>query len=329
VTRHGFIRTTALTALLLLQTSGLAAQAPVISPYDSARVSINGSHISIVYGKPSIHGRQIFGGVVPFFKVWRMGAGQATTVRTDADLEMDGAVVPRGVYTLYAIPTDAHWKLIINKQTGQWGTVYDAHLDLARLDVVPTPARAPVESLAFHMERTGPAGGTLRFEWDKIAMSVPFRVSRDSVLPSPRDSAIGIVDGARLTIDYGRPSMRGRTIFGGVVPYGTVWRAGANAATGFTTSMDLTIGGVRVPKGTYTLYILPDRKRPKLIVNKQTGQWGTVYASGKDLARIPMAQATVREAVERFTIDIVTKAVRSGVIEFRWERTVLRVPFHR
>ena len=324
------VRIAGIFSLLLLCAGAVEcawAQSPVVSPRDSVRITFNGRRISVAYGKPAVRGRWIFGGAVPYYKVWRTGAGEATILHTDADLEMDGAVVPRGSYSLYTIPAEGRWKFILNKQTGQWGTVYDARLDLARMEVSPKTLRAPAESLAFRLEKTGTDAGVIRLEWDRTAIAVPFKVSRDSLLPSPRDSATFTSSAARIVIDYGRPSMRGRKIFGGVVPYGQVWRAGANAATSFSTTADLLLGTVTVPRGSYTLYVLPDRDGSKLIVNTQTGQWGTVYTPGKDLARIPMKRRSLRTPMEKFTIEIVPQGVAGGEVRLQWERTLFAVPF--
>ena len=95
-------------------------------------------------------------------------------------------------------------------------------------------------------------------------------------------------DGKTVTIEYSRPSMRGRKIFGGLVPYDQVWRTGANAATSLKTDVALTIGAASVPAGNYTLYTLPGATSWKLIINKQTGQWGTEYNQSQDLARVDM-----------------------------------------
>jgi hypothetical protein len=134
---------------------------------------------------------------------------------------------------------------------------------------------------------------------------------------SPRDTARGNVGGVSVLVDYGRPSMRGRTIFAanGLVPYGQVWRTGANAATTLVTSKDLMVGTTRVPAGTYTLYSLPTADGWQLIVNKQTGQWGTDYDQSRDLARIPMRVATLPAPVEQFTI-----AVERSALVMRWDR---------
>lgn len=126
-----------------------------------------------------------------------------------------------------------------------------------------------------------------------------------------------------LTIDYGQPHARGRAIAGGLVPWDRVWRTGANAATTLTTDVDLVIGGTRVPKGTYTLYTLPARAGWKLIINRQTGQWGTEYDQSKDLARVDLRARTLREPVESFSISLVPGGAGRGTLRMAWGTTEL------
>ncbi len=133
--------------------------------------------------------------------------------------------------------------------------------------------------------------------------------------------------GGRIYIDYGRPSMRGRVIMGGLVPYHRWWRTGANEATSFVTDFDLRLGDTVVPKGAYTLYTMPSAKQWKLMINRQTGQWGTVYDASLDLVRVPMKKKTLREPVEKFTILLEKTGQRSGVLRLRWEKTEVYVPF--
>ena len=135
-------------------------------------------------------------------------------------------------------------------------------------------------------------------------------------LLSTRDTVHATVGSAHLIVDYGRPHRRGREIFGSVVPWGQVWRTGANAATGFTTDADLTINGTAIPKGSYTLFSLPEQGGAKLIVNKQTGQWGTQYDPAQDFARIDLKVESLSQPVEVFTI-----AVENGVLALTWDRT--------
>jgi hypothetical protein len=138
---------------------------------------------------------------------------------------------------------------------------------------------------------------------------------------SPRDTASSGAEGAKVRVDYGRPSARGRQIFGGIVPFGEVWRTGANEATQLFTDRDLEIGGTRVPAGTYSLWTVPGREKWTLIVNKQHGQWGTEYDEKQDLARIDMAVKRLSAPVERFTVSL-----DGGALVFSWADTQASVP---
>ncbi len=143
---------------------------------------------------------------------------------------------------------------------------------------------------------------------------------------SPRDTTHMTVAGRRVYIDYGRPYMRGRRIMGGLVPFGRVWRTGANAATTLVTEADLTIGNSRVPRGTNTQYTLPTAPRWTLIVNRQTGQWGTQYDPSRDLVRIPMQVTTLRQPVEQFTIVLEPGRGGPHSLVMSWETTRAAVP---
>ena len=144
---------------------------------------------------------------------------------------------------------------------------------------------------------------------------------------SPHETVSNTIDGAKLSIEYGRPYMRGRKIMGGLVPYGRVWRTGADAATTLTTDTALVIGGAEVPAGKVTLYTLPGEDQWKLIINKQTGQWGTEYNESSDLARVDMEKTTLDQPVDQFTIAIEPASSGGGVIRMSWENTQLSVPF--
>jgi hypothetical protein len=143
---------------------------------------------------------------------------------------------------------------------------------------------------------------------------------------SGRDTLRAKIGTATLTVDYGRPQRRGREIFGNVVPWNQIWRAGANAATGFTTDADLLMGGVVIPKGSYTVFLLPSPDGSKLILNSQTGQWGTMYDPRQDFARIDLITEQLAQTVEPFTIAIDPQG-QGGVLRLRWDRTQFSVPF--
>lgn len=146
---------------------------------------------------------------------------------------------------------------------------------------------------------------------------------------SPRGSAEVTINGKKITVDYGRPSMRGRKIYGGLVPYGEVWRTGANKATHLTTEADLVIGNLTVPKGTYTLFTLPTESGWKLIINKHTGQWGIPYKPEyvqEELGRVDMKVSKLSSPVEIFTISL-AQAKGGGTLKLDWENTSAAVDF--
>ena len=123
--------------------------------------------------------------------------------------------------------------------------------------------------------------------------------------PSPAAQAqCKFSDGKTITVDYSSPRMKGRKIFGGLVPYGEVWRTGANEATTFVTSANLTVGGKGVPAGDYTLFTVPNPDKWTLIVNRKTGEWGIPYKYESDeLVRVDMKLSKTPSPVENFTIS--------------------------
>ena len=143
---------------------------------------------------------------------------------------------------------------------------------------------------------------------------------------SPRDTVDEAIDNTDLTIDYSRPSKRGRIVFGGLVPWGEVWRTGANAATQIEFNTPLTIAGVKVPAGKYTMWSIPGPRQWQLILNKQTGQWGTEYDAKRDLVRIPLKPQTLTVPVETFTISTKPTGKKSEDMILSWDRTRLVVP---
>jgi hypothetical protein len=146
-----------------------------LSPRDTARATIAGADVSVDYGRPAARGRVVFGGIVPWGEVWRTGANEATQLVTSRPLEIGGTHVPAGSYTLWTVPREDGWTLIINRRTGQWGTVYDAEHDLARIPMQVTQLAEPVERFTILIQPEGP-GGALRLRWADVQASVPFRV---------------------------------------------------------------------------------------------------------------------------------------------------------
>jgi hypothetical protein len=135
---------------------------------------------------------------------------------------------------------------------------------------------------------------------------------------SPRDTVRSSIGAASITIDYSRPHARGRVLLGNVIPYERVWRTGANAATQFTTSAPIRLLGLQLAAGTYTLWTIPHQNGVDLIVNGQSGQWGTEYNPSRDVGRAPMQSSALSTPVDQFTISVSEKDARNGTLAFEW-----------
>src|SRR5215469_6001360 len=146
--------------------------------------------------------------------------------------------------------------------------------------------------------------------------------------PSPAASASCDLGGGKtIKTDYSSPRMKGRKIYGDLVPFGKVWRTGANEATTFVPSSDVMVGGKSVPAGSYTIFTVPNADKWTLIVNKKTGEWGIPYRYASDeLARIPMAVAKTSSPVEDFNISF-DQGGDTCTMKISWEETEASVPF--
>lgn len=148
----------------------------VLSPPASTSVNCRGKKLSIKYGAPSMRKRVIFGGLEPYHKVWRAGANDATALHTSADLEMGGLVIPKGDYTLFVWLDPAQWLLIVNRQTGQSGLVYDRARDLGRVPMTMSRPPKPIERFKITLTRVSDDEGRLQLAWENTVAEVQFHV---------------------------------------------------------------------------------------------------------------------------------------------------------
>jgi len=147
---------------------------------------------------------------------------------------------------------------------------------------------------------------------------------------SPPVSTSAVIDGNHITIDYYAPSMHGRKIIGNLVPYDEVWCTGANWATKITTEANLDINGMKLPKGSYSIWTLPNEKQWMLIINKQTGQFHLNYDESQDFGRVKMNLKTLPSPVETFKIEVQSAGgsapANKGTLSVLWENTDAWVP---
>jgi len=164
------------------------AQQKRLSPHETVGAVIDGSRITIVYGRPYTKNprtgeiRKIWGGLVPYGEVWRTGADEATLLITQKPVVFGDTVIPAGAYTLWTLPAeDGTAKLIVNKQIGQWGVgpgSYDEKQDLARIDLKPEVLPAPVNQFTMAVAKDPPGGGVLKMSWENTQFSAPFTVQK-------------------------------------------------------------------------------------------------------------------------------------------------------
>jgi hypothetical protein len=204
-------------------------------------------------------------------------------------------------------------------------TVFPGWIEVARVD--SQGHLLGVNSSATTVKTTSTRAD--RVDFDAIAKAWAASEASRGVMSqmSPPDTVRSTVGAAKIEVAYSRPYKRGRVIFGSdVVPWNKVWRTGANAATQFTTSSDLMIGDKLVPAGKYTLWTLPTPTGAKLIINSQTGQWGTDYDATKDFARVDLTTKSLPTPVDQFTIAVAPQG-SGGVMRFSWDTTEYSIPF--
>ena len=168
-----------------------------------------------------------------------------------------------------------------------------------------------------------------------IASTLPLMAQQKRT--SPHETVGGVIDGSRVTITYGRPYSKSaktgevRKIWGTLVPFGKVWRTGADEATLLVTQKPLVFGETTVPAGAYTLWTLPaEDGSAKLIINKQIGQWGAgpgIYDEANDVARIDLKKDALEKTAEQFTMSVGKNTPGGGVIKLMWEDTQYSVAF--
>jgi hypothetical protein len=216
---------------------------------------------------------------------------------------------PNPMHRGYVKPRpDGNAEIQHNWLAGTGAAVLDSNRRMLSYSGARTTYQVKVTRLA---EPPDVEGIGARFAATEQAQGRPSRVSVHDTLRA----SIGT---ANFTVEYGRPVARGRTLLGNVIPYNYVWRTGANEATQFSTSAAITLGGIALEPGTYSLWTLPRQSGVSLIVNRQIGQWGTGYGPGHDIGRTPLATGSPAAPVEKFTISIEPVNARSGTLALEW-----------
>jgi hypothetical protein len=167
---------TALLAVMLLLFNEAQAQEPVKarpSPLEVVTMKWEDTYVKITYSRPHKRGRTIFGELVPYDKIWRTGANEATELTTTGDIKLAGNEVPAGTYTVFTIPQKDKWTIILNSDLGQWGAYrYDEEKDVARFDVPTKQLSSTYESFTIEFEQTA-SEVLLKMMWEQTGVEIP------------------------------------------------------------------------------------------------------------------------------------------------------------
>ena len=185
-------KSTLVIAAVILSSSPLMAQQKRVSPHETISAVIDGNRVTVVYGRPYTkdpktgENRKIWGGLVPYGKIWRTGADEATLLITQKPIVFGETTIPAGAFTLWTLPNeDGTAKLVINRQIGQWGVsprdpkqAYDEALDVARIDLKKDVLDKPVDQFTITVEKNPSGGATLKMMWESAQFFVPFTVKK-------------------------------------------------------------------------------------------------------------------------------------------------------
>lgn len=164
----------ALVVVLAVALGGFLVYTSTLSPEEKLTFNNNGLEVKVVYCRPYKKDREIFGKLIPYGEVWRTGANAATAVSFNRNVTIAGKAVAAGEYTLWTIPNENSWTVILNKETGQWGTNYDESEDLLRVDVPAEEVNSLVEQFTITLTEVG-SGIDMNLSWDNTRVVVPIR----------------------------------------------------------------------------------------------------------------------------------------------------------
>lgn len=307
-----------------------------LSPMASVSQTIGeNTEVSIVYSRPAVKGRQIWGDLVAYDKVWRTGANEATTIEFSEDVTVQGAALAAGKYALFTIPGEGEWTFIFNTEADQWGA-YDYDNSKDALTVKATPQKGgSTEWMQFSFE--DPVGTSTRavLAWKDVQVALEIAAADTS--GDIRKSLKGTVmqrlgDSTDVQVVYSRPGVKGRTVWGELVPMDKVWRTGANENTVFSSSGDISVNGQPLAAGNYGLHTIPGASEWTVIFSKKADLWGSGgYDPVNDALRIKVAPQATSSPAEwmTFAAEELTPggngAVQEMVLTLSWDNLQLPI----
>ena len=295
---------------------------PRISPNAEVTQTVGPTVIKVDYSRPGVKSREIWGKLVPYDQVWRAGANDATTISFSTDVTVDGKKLSAGTYSFFILPTTGEWTFIFNSEPKQWGAFsYNKEKDVLR--VTSKPEAGPhQEWMSYNFEDIKPNACRFVLRWEKLVAGVTVETPPPpkGARVSPAATVQQTLGNTDIKVAYSRPAVKGRGIWGKLVPFNEVWRAGANEATTVSFSDDVLVDGKKLAAGTYGFFLLPTADKWTFIFNSTAKQWGAfTYDKTKDVLRVDVVpEASPDQEWLEYAINPVKSD--AGMLGLAWEK---------
>jgi hypothetical protein len=302
--------------------------------------------IKVFYGRPMKKEREIFGGLVPWGQDWRLGANEATEVTFFVPVEIGGTYIPAGSYTMFAQVYPNQWIIKISEERFIGGSENrDITKDLVAV-AIPTHSVPEVrESFTIGFQKVDEGHVDMIFAWDQTQTSLPINLNPASMAGddvSPMDLAQyppmsrlrNYVEPEELEANepqvrvvYSRPMMKGRKIFGELLPYGEMWRVGANETTELTFFEEVVIGGKTIRPGRYGLFAMVNDGNWEFIIHDNVQSWGNANHKEEDnIVKVMAKTEKTPSTLEALSMTFVEKGNNQIELVVGWENTMARLP---
>lgn len=302
--------------------------------------------IKVLYSRPQVKGREIFGDLVPYGEDYRLGANEATEITFFQSVEIGGTLVPRGTYTIFAEPYPNQWIIKISKERFIGGSANrDASQDIATVPVAVEYTADHREYFTFGFQKIDENNVDMVIAWDNVRTRLPINLNPtalDGENVSPMD-LVQFPNMSRLRnfvkeeeleanepqvrVVYSRPTMKGRKIFGELLKYGETWRVGANETTEITFFKPVEIGGKSIRPGRYGLFANINEGSWEFIIHRNVQSWGHANHDDEDnVVKVTVPTQKTPTTLEALSMTFVDKGNGKLELVVGWENTMASLP---
>jgi hypothetical protein len=302
--------------------------------------------IKVLYSRPYKNERNVFGELLKFGVEWRLGANENTEISFYQNVEIDGVMIPRGTYTMFADVNQDNWVFKFSKQRHTAGTTNrDKSQDIASVKVMTSETKEVREQMTIGFQKVNEGNVNMIVEWDDTRAELPINLYAPTMEADDKSPMDLVAYPARskyqnhlkaeeidanvpkIRVLYSRPQANGRKIFGELLPYGEMWRLGANQTTTVTFYQPVSIGGTDLRAGTYGIFAKANENDWDFIVHKNVQSWGHPNHDDADnIVTVKAATAKTPSTLEALSVVIDEVNANEVHIVFGWEDTMAKLP---